>query len=257
VLAMQLTAWHTRERPERFPNGRSMPPWHSITSNGDGLPFLQSVANFYSSAFIIMNLSPADAARRHSWNPTPHPLIRQIWQQLPAGCNVLDLGCGSGRDTLFLAQQGFHVTAVDRSPEVIQQLQFTANQLALKNIRTICHSIDTLTLPDPSYELINMANVLHFLAKETAIELLDRVKNSLPSGGQIIIQAFTTKDVLFQTRRHKAYFETEELRTLFADFDIELCEDQTVVDRPHPGFDYPHEHHILNFIGRRPSPTDS
>ena len=204
-----------------------------------------------------MNFSAADTSRRHSWNPTPHPLIQQVWQQLPAGCRVLDLGCGSGRDTLFLAQHGFHVTAVDRSPEVIQQLEFKANQLALTNIQTICHNIDTLSFPAPSYGLINIANVLHFLAKDAALALLQRAKDSLPPGGRVIIQAFTTKDVLFQTRRHKAYLDGDELRTLFADFDITLCEEHTVVDRPHPGFDYPHDHYLLDFLGRRPSPTDS
>ena len=32
---------------------------------------------------------------------------------LPKGAHILDLGCGSGRDSLFFLQQGFQVTAVD------------------------------------------------------------------------------------------------------------------------------------------------
>ncbi len=34
---------------------------------------------------------------------------------------ILDLGCGSGRDSLFFKSRGFSVTAVDGSPEICKQ----------------------------------------------------------------------------------------------------------------------------------------
>lgn len=37
---------------------------------------------------------------------------------LPAGGRILDLGCGSGRDSLAFLKQGFRVDAVDGSPEL-------------------------------------------------------------------------------------------------------------------------------------------
>ncbi len=36
------------------------------------------------------------------------------------GCNVLELGCGTGEDTLHLANQGIHVTATDISPRMLE-----------------------------------------------------------------------------------------------------------------------------------------
>ena len=44
---------------------------------------------------------------------------------------VLDLACGSGRHAVWLAKQGFSVTAVDRDPEAIASLQ----RLALPNLQ--------------------------------------------------------------------------------------------------------------------------
>jgi SAM-dependent methyltransferase len=36
------------------------------------------------------------------------------------GCHVLELGCGTGEDTLHLASQGIHVTATDVSPKMLE-----------------------------------------------------------------------------------------------------------------------------------------
>lgn len=212
----------------------------------------KSAALFYSSLSLTMNFPPITPAQPNAWSQQPNPLIEHIWQQLPAACRVLDLGCGPGRDTLFLARHGFLVTAIDRSPEALQQLQFQATRLALPNIHTICHDLDTATFPAPPYYLVHMANILHFLSKESAIALLTRVKASLCPGGRVTIQAFTTADVLYPARRHKAFFTAEELKSQFKNFEIELCEEEVLVDRPHPGTEYPHEHHLVNFVGRKP-----
>jgi 2-polyprenyl-3-methyl-5-hydroxy-6-metoxy-1,4-benzoquinol methylase len=43
----------------------------------------------------------------------PSQEIREIVSQLPSAARVLGLGCGEGRNALFLAECGFRVTAVD------------------------------------------------------------------------------------------------------------------------------------------------
>lgn len=40
---------------------------------------------------------------------------------LSPGAQVLDAGCGSGRDSLALARQGFRVAAIDASPEMVRE----------------------------------------------------------------------------------------------------------------------------------------
>ena len=41
--------------------------------------------------------------------------LQSFMELLPENGEVLDLGCGSGRDTLFLEEEGFSVTAMDGS----------------------------------------------------------------------------------------------------------------------------------------------
>ena len=37
---------------------------------------------------------------------------------LSIGCHILDLGCGSGRDSLYLINNGYYVTAAEASPKL-------------------------------------------------------------------------------------------------------------------------------------------
>jgi len=48
----------------------------------------------------------------------------------PAGASVLELGCGTGRITRQLVRQGFRVTAVDESPEMLTHVRGAATVLA-------------------------------------------------------------------------------------------------------------------------------
>ncbi|MFI7677055.1 class I SAM-dependent methyltransferase [Actinophytocola sp. NPDC049390] len=53
------------------------------------------------------------------------PEIRSAWRELllsalpPAPARVADLGCGTGSITLLLAEEGYEVTGVDRSPAMV------------------------------------------------------------------------------------------------------------------------------------------
>ena len=60
----------------------------------------------------------------------PMPLLRDTAAQLPPG-RALDLACGSGRNALWLAEQGWSVTAVDGAPAAIEILRARASRRAV------------------------------------------------------------------------------------------------------------------------------
>lgn len=47
---------------------------------------------------------------------------------LKKGDKVLDVGCGSGRDSIFLAEQGFEVWGIDFSEEAIRKAELKCNK---------------------------------------------------------------------------------------------------------------------------------
>ena len=48
-----------------------------------------------------------------------HRLVAWLGERHPVGLSVLDIGCAGGRNTVYLAEQGADVYALDRSPAMV------------------------------------------------------------------------------------------------------------------------------------------
>lgn len=76
-------------------------------------------------------------------------ILRSIFQNIlvqniQQGNNILDLGCGTGEDALFLANNGFNVTAVDISPNMIEIAQSKAGAKdSNKNLQFFCSDMES------------------------------------------------------------------------------------------------------------------
>jgi SAM-dependent methyltransferase len=78
--------------------------------------------------------SPDEIDRRYQCGDTPwesgHPddrLIASIETLMLPPCKVLEIGCGTGHDAVWLAQQGFTVTAIDQSTTAIHSARERAD----------------------------------------------------------------------------------------------------------------------------------
>ena len=72
-------------------------------------------------------------------------------QAVADGGAVLDVGCGTGRVTVPLAQAGYHVVALDRDPELLAELECRAGGLP---VETVCGDARDFSLPGRSFGLV-------------------------------------------------------------------------------------------------------
>lgn len=93
---------------------------HTLTWAPADLPILQSVVKEeWSSATLAYYRENSSTYARDTLTNSNHlPQLQRFIDLLPFSAHVLDLGCGSGRDSRFLLDRGFRVTAVDASPEM-------------------------------------------------------------------------------------------------------------------------------------------
>jgi len=50
------------------------------------------------------------------------PVYQQFLPLIPENGEILDAGCGSGRDSIFFSRLGYRVTAIDNCPEFVEKL---------------------------------------------------------------------------------------------------------------------------------------
>ncbi len=91
-----------------------------------------------------------------AWPTDPDPLLVQLVNGLAPGA-ALDLGCGTGRNAVWLAQQGWEVTGVDGSTVGLAQASQRAQQTGCA-LTTIHADLTTYTTADV-YQLVVLANM--------------------------------------------------------------------------------------------------
>ena len=72
---------------------------------------------------------------------------------VPAGCELLDVACGSGQLALLASRDGVKVTGVDIAPNLIQRAQARANAEGLK-VRFLEGDAEDLPFEDASFDVV-------------------------------------------------------------------------------------------------------
>ncbi len=94
--------------------------------------------------------------------PDPHPPeVLHAATMVPPG-RALDLGCGNGRNSLYLAANGFTVTAWDKNAMSINNVETIRAAEGLDNLQTAVKDLNSLTF-DGEYDLILSTVVMMFL----------------------------------------------------------------------------------------------
>ena len=101
------------------------------------------------------------------------------------GAKVLDVGCGQGRDALFIARCGHSVTAVDLSPSGIGDLQQDADSEGLAITVQVVDIRDFRTRR--RFDVILIDRTLHMLAKDDRVAVLDNLLRLSKHGAHVLI----------------------------------------------------------------------
>ena len=111
--------------------------------------------------------------------------------------SVLELGAGQGRDTLFLARQSLHVTALDFAPGTVETLTSKAQAAGLADmVSATRHDIrQPLPLPDASIDA-SYSHMLFCMAFTTGEleRLAGELHRVVRPGGLVVYTARTTAD---------------------------------------------------------------
>ncbi|CAG9621130.1 class I SAM-dependent methyltransferase [Sutcliffiella rhizosphaerae] len=105
---------------------------------------------------------------------------------------VLELGCGPGRNAIYMAKNGSKVDALDISENAIEWAKERA--LGEKvSIQFLCKSLFDIHLEAEIYDFIYDCGMFHHLAPHRRVTYLTIVKNALKPNGHFGLVCFNTK----------------------------------------------------------------
>lgn len=112
------------------------------------------------------------------------PENRQIkkWVKSFKGKKILELGCGFGESSVYMAKKGGDVTATDLSAGMLQLAEKVAAYHGT-HIKTVKCSADKLPFANDSFDMVYAANVLHHVDIQAALTECYRV---LRKGGVLV-----------------------------------------------------------------------
>jgi len=109
---------------------------------------------------------------------------------LAQGSKVLDLACGAGRHSILFAKNGFDVTAVDISDNLLNVAGRTASELGL-NINFIKSDFRKLNLNEKFHLIINLFTSFGYFEYDDENEkVIKLVSNHLLDNGYFVIDFF-------------------------------------------------------------------
>ncbi|MEI7913865.1 MAG: class I SAM-dependent methyltransferase [Mycobacteriaceae bacterium] len=158
----------------------------------------------------------------------------------PAAFRVLDIGAGTGRNSLALARRGHPVDAVEMSPKFAEILRAEAQRENL-DVRVIERDVFATTADDlrSDYDLILLSEVVSdFRTVEQVRGMFELAARCLSGGGQLVFNVFLGRDGYVPDAAvrelgqqcYTSIFTYPEIVEASANLSLELVADDSVYD---------------------------
>ena len=135
-----------------------------------------------------------------------------------APCKAIDLGCGQGRNALYLSLKGFDVAASDYNPGGMGTVEAIAEAEGLQ-VRMQVYDMNQAAINE-SYDFMVATVVFMFLQAQRVPEIIANMQaQTNPGGYNLIVSAMDTED-------HPCHmpfsftFKENELRQYYQDWDL-------------------------------------
>lgn len=133
---------------------------------------------------------------------------------------TLDTGCGNGRNSLYLAANGFDVTAWDKNAASINNIDTIRQAEGLNTLQTAIVDLNALSF-EGEYDFILSTVVMMFLEPQTIPGLIANMQRCTKAGGyNLIVAAMDTADFPC-TVGFPFAFKENELRDYYAGWELE------------------------------------
>ena len=127
----------------------------------------------------------------------PSPFAGYVANKLRTKQNILEIGCGNGRDSKFFSSKGHHVTGLDRSGKAIELCKSLYSN---EPIEFFFGAVSDIAKTNKKqYDLIYSRFVIHAMSMDEELEMLKTSYQLLNKNGQFFIECRSINDPLSNT----------------------------------------------------------
>ena len=120
----------------------------------------------------------------------PSPFCADVAAGLQPGRNILEIGCGNGRDAGYFARNGHNILGIDPSAAAIETCQ-----KSIPNGQFLCGTVDVLGAQYLStFDVVYSRFVIHAMPLREEERLLDEISTLIKPGGQLFIECRSIND---------------------------------------------------------------
>lgn len=142
-------------------------------------------------------------------------------KKIETGSKILEVGCGLGTESIFLAVRGMNVTAMDLSEDAINTGKTIAEQYGV-NVNWIVGDLLETDLCENEFDVITDQGCFHHM-QDHELELYNKkISKYIKPGGLFILRAFS--DAMPAGKQPRRVTSDEMIKTFLGDFKLEHME---------------------------------
>ncbi len=161
--------------------------------------------------------------------------------------DALDIGAGNGRNSLYLAENGWAVDALDIDENALRHIDEVSRKKSLL-VHTILQDFMRHETPR-QYDVILCLMTLHFLSQQDIKLAIDWMKVHTKPGGTIVISGFNSRNAI---GARPYLFSNNELAELFTEWTIIHYEDDSPSSILSKSTQKIETYHVSRIVAKKP-----
>ena len=179
----------------------------------------------------------------------PNLFLKEMQKKLQLSGNALAIAEGEGRNAVFLAEQGMHVTAWDYAEQLAKSEKFAKN----KGVSVTTKLVDLNEAKWIGNQWDELVCIFGHFPSELRQKVLEGVKSTVKPGGYFVTEVYSIHQIPYKSggpQKQEFLYAPEEFLKMFSDWRIVhffMGEVVRTEGQLHNGLA-----HVIQFVGQKP-----
>ncbi len=161
----------------------------------------------------------------------PHDLLKQAIGSATTTGRALDLGCGEGVNSTYLAKMGFSVVGIDFIPAALTAARLEAERAGV-DVEFVQADVLEYQSAEP-FDLVVDSGCLHHISKRKHEHYRRRLYEWLAPGGSFVLVHFSSRPAVGWVPKGPNHLRRHQVEALFSELHL-AAQDETHYDVPLP-----------------------